>query len=55
MGLTAVAMKIGEVAARSGLSVKTIRFYCDEGLIHPIERSDGATACLTRRCLRSST
>ncbi|MCP9792641.1 MerR family transcriptional regulator [Vulcanococcus limneticus Candia 3F8] len=41
MGLTAVAMKIGEVAARSGLSVKTIRFYCDEGLIHPIERSDG--------------
>jgi hypothetical protein len=25
--------KIGEVAARSGLSVKTIRFYCDEGLI----------------------
>ena len=41
MGLTAVAMKIGEVAARSGLSVKTIRFYCDEGLIHPIERSEG--------------
>ncbi|NDC34807.1 MAG: MerR family transcriptional regulator [Synechococcaceae bacterium WB9_2_112] len=34
-------MKIGEVAQRSGLSVKTIRFYCDEGLIQPICRSEG--------------
>lgn len=34
-------LKIGDVAARSGLSVKTIRFYCDEGLIHPASRSDG--------------
>ena len=34
-------LKIGEVANRSGLSVKTIRFYCDEGLIQPISRSDG--------------
>lgn len=34
-------LKIGEVAARSGLTVKTIRFYCDEGLIQPISRSDG--------------
>lgn len=34
-------MKIGEVAQRSGLSVKTIRFYCDEGLIHPLRRSEG--------------
>lgn len=34
-------MKIGEVAQRSGLTVKTIRFYCDEGLIHPISRSEG--------------
>ena len=33
--------KIGEVAARSGLSVKTIRFYCDEGLIRPIARTAG--------------
>jgi hypothetical protein len=28
----AMSMKIGEVAQRSGLSVKTIRFYCDAGL-----------------------
>ena len=34
-------LKIGEVASRSGLSVKTIRFYCDEGLIQPISRSEG--------------
>ena len=34
-------LKIGEVANRSGLSVKTIRFYCDEGLIQPICRSEG--------------
>ena len=34
-------LKIGEVAQHSGLTVKTIRFYCDEGLIHPISRSEG--------------
>ena len=33
--------KIGEVANRSGLTVKTIRFYCDEGLIQPISLSAG--------------
>ena len=34
-------LKIGEVANRSGLTIKTIRFYCDEGLIKPVSRSDG--------------
>ena len=34
-------LKIGAVAHRSGLTVKTIRFYCDEGLIQPSSRSDG--------------
>lgn len=34
-------LKIGTVAHRSGLTVKTIRFYCDEGLIRPINRSEG--------------
>ena len=37
----ATALKIGAVAKRSGLSVKTIRFYCDEGLVHPTGRSEG--------------
>ncbi|NBO29848.1 MAG: MerR family DNA-binding transcriptional regulator [Synechococcaceae bacterium WB6_1A_059] len=39
--MVAAPLKIGEVAGRSGLTVKTIRFYCDEGLIHPISRSEG--------------
>lgn len=34
-------LKIGTVASRSGLTVKTIRFYCDEGLIQPSSRSEG--------------
>jgi len=36
-----IALKIGEVARRSGLSIKAIRFYSEEGLIHPIGRSEG--------------
>jgi len=31
----------GAVAARSGVSVKTIRFYCDQGLLRPSGRSEG--------------
>ena len=34
-------LKIGAVASRSGLTVKTIRFYCDEGLIQQSSRSEG--------------
>jgi DNA-binding transcriptional MerR regulator len=33
-------LRIGEVARRSGLSVKTIRFYCDQGLLRPSGRSE---------------
>lgn len=33
--------RIGVVAKRSGVSVKTIRFYCDQGLLLPSARSDG--------------
>jgi DNA-binding transcriptional MerR regulator len=29
------------VVRRSGLPVKTIRFYCDQGLLRPVCRSDG--------------
>ena len=35
------ALKIGEVARRSGLPIKTIRFYSEEALIHPVGRSQG--------------
>jgi DNA-binding transcriptional MerR regulator len=37
----APALRIGEVARLSGLSVKTIRFYCDQGVLHPVGRSEG--------------
>lgn len=33
--------KIGDVAKSTGLSVKTIRFYCDRGLINPSGRTEG--------------
>ena len=36
-----VPQKIGAVAAHSGVSVKTIRFYCDQGLLRPSGRSEG--------------
>ena len=35
----APSLRIGEVARRSGLPVKTIRYYCDEGLLQPKDRS----------------
>lgn len=37
----ALGLRIGEVASRSGVSVKTIRFYCDQGLLQPSGRSAG--------------
>ena len=35
----APCLRIGEVARRTGLPVKTIRYYCDEGLLQPKARS----------------
>ena len=37
----APCLRIGEVARRTGLPVKTIRYYCDEGLLQPKDRSTG--------------
>ncbi|MBV2350388.1 MerR family transcriptional regulator [Synechococcus sp. HK05] len=39
--VAAELLKIGAVAQRSGVPVKTIRFYCDEGLLQPTSRSEG--------------
>ncbi|MEU4517911.1 MerR family transcriptional regulator [Amycolatopsis sp. NPDC024027] len=39
MGTTAT-FTIGELSRRTGLPVKTIRFYSDEGLLPPTERTD---------------
>lgn len=36
----APGLRIGEIAKISGFSVKTIRFYCDQGLLHTA-RSEG--------------
>lgn len=33
--------QIGAVANHSGVSVKTIRFYCDQGLLQPSGRTEG--------------
>ena len=33
-------LKIGAVSALTNVSVKTIRFYCDEGLMLPVSRTD---------------
>ncbi len=38
--VTIPSLRIGEVARRTGLSVKTIRFYCDAGLLQPRQRSE---------------
>ncbi len=34
------SLRIGEVARRTGLTVKTIRYYCDQGLLQPRARSE---------------
>ena len=39
--LSTPGLRIGEVARRTGLSVKTIRYYCDQGLLQPRGRSGG--------------
>ena len=39
--MEAPALRIGQVAQASGLPVKTVRFYSDEGLIHAVSRSEG--------------
>lgn len=41
MGNNDGLMKIGEVARKTGLSLRTIRYYEEMGLIAPIDRSNG--------------
>jgi DNA-binding transcriptional MerR regulator len=38
--VTTPGLRIGEAARRTGLPVKTIRFYCDQGLLQPRGRSE---------------
>ncbi|WP_017887467.1 MerR family DNA-binding transcriptional regulator, partial [Curtobacterium flaccumfaciens] len=34
-------MRIGELADRTGLSIRTVRHYDDVGLLHPTGRTEG--------------
>ena len=34
-------LKIGDISRLAGMPVKTVRFYCDQGVIHPNGRSEG--------------
>jgi DNA-binding transcriptional MerR regulator len=43
--------RIGELARLSGLSVKTIRFYSDRGLVPPAERTDAGYRVYDERAL----
>ncbi|KEF40826.1 MAG: transcriptional regulator [Cyanobium sp. CACIAM 14] len=45
-------MKIGTLAGRSGLSVKTLRYYEDLGLLPAIGRSDGGYRLFGEESLR---
>lgn len=40
-GMLAIGMKIGVLARRSGMTVKTLRYYEDLGLLPAIGRSEG--------------
>jgi len=42
--------KIGDVSRNTGLTVKAIRFYCDEGLIHPVGRTEGKYRLFDANC-----
>ena len=45
-------MKIGVLAGRSGLSVKTLRYYEDLGLLPAIARSEGGYRLFAEESLR---
>jgi len=45
----AVTMHIGELAAKTGLSLRTIRHYDEVGLLKPSGRTDGGFRLYTQR------
>ena len=46
-------IRIGAAAQRTGMSVKTIRCYSDEGLIPIAGRTQGYTGFITSRLLKN--
>lgn len=51
MAFVGRTFSIGELARRTGLPVKTIRFYSDEGLLPPIDRTPSGYRRYDVRCL----
>lgn len=45
-----LGLRIGEVARRSGLTVKTVRYYCDQGLLQT-SRSPGGYRVFAAECI----
>ena len=44
-------LSIGELARRSGLPVRTIRFWSDAGVLPPAERTDGGRRLYDAACV----
>lgn len=42
-------LQIGEVADRAGLSLRTVRYYEEQGLVTPAKRSDGGFRLYTEQ------
>ena len=45
-------LQIGEVAERAGLSLRTVRYYEEQGLVTPAKRSDGGFRLYTEEQVR---
>ncbi len=52
LGVREELLQIGEVAARVGLSLRTIRYYEEVGLVTPAARSDGGFRLYSEKELR---
>lgn len=50
--MTAIGMKIGALASRSGLPIKTLRYYEDLGLLPAVGRSEGGYRLFGEESLR---
>ena len=50
--MTAAGMKIGALAGRSGLPIKTLRYYEDIGLLPAVGRSEGGYRLFAEESLR---
>jgi DNA-binding transcriptional MerR regulator len=47
--VAAATLQIGEVAERVGLSLRTVRYYEEQGLVQPETRTDGGFRLYTER------